>query len=80
MELPALLVIFWSEASSEWVLTLQPAEVLEHYPNPVNVSLAPLAVSSRYRGRKPVAPRGPSRKPPYRHPDLLSIAAKEARP
>ena len=32
---------------------------LEHYPNPVNASLAPLAVSSKYRGRKRPAPRGP---------------------
>jgi hypothetical protein len=31
---------------------------LEHYPNPVTVSLAPMAVSSKYRARKP-APRGP---------------------
>jgi hypothetical protein len=31
---------------------------LEHYPNPVTVSLAPMAVSSKYRTRKP-APRGP---------------------
>lgn len=31
---------------------------LEHYPNPVTVSLAPMAVSSKYRVRKP-APRGP---------------------
>jgi hypothetical protein len=31
---------------------------LEHYPNPVSVSLAPLAVSSRYRA-KPAKPRGP---------------------
>jgi hypothetical protein len=32
---------------------------LEHYPNPVTASLAPLAVSSKYRGRKPATPRGP---------------------
>ncbi len=32
---------------------------LEHYPNPVTASLAPLAVSSKYRARKPAAPRGP---------------------
>ncbi|MBL0408193.1 translation initiation factor 2 [Microvirga aerilata] len=32
---------------------------LEHYPNPVTASLAPLAVSSRYRSRKPATQRGP---------------------
>ncbi|WP_246529545.1 hypothetical protein [Microvirga zambiensis] len=32
---------------------------LEHFPNPVNASLAPLAVSSKYRNRKPAARRGP---------------------
>jgi hypothetical protein len=32
---------------------------LEHYPSPVTASLAPLAVSSKYRGRKPAAARGP---------------------
>ena len=31
---------------------------LEQYPNPVTVSLAPMAVSSKYRARK-TAPRGP---------------------
>ena len=31
---------------------------LEHYPNPVTVSLAPMAVSSKNRVRKP-GPRGP---------------------
>jgi hypothetical protein len=34
---------------------------LEHYPNPVTVSLAPLAVSSKYRSRRPAASRGPVR-------------------
>jgi hypothetical protein len=32
---------------------------LEHFPNPVNASLAPLAVSSKYRNRKPASRRGP---------------------
>jgi hypothetical protein len=32
---------------------------LEHYPNPVTASLAPLAVSTKHRGRKPAVPRGP---------------------
>ncbi|MGO4571063.1 hypothetical protein [Microvirga sp. 2TAF3] len=32
---------------------------LEHYPNPVTASLAPLAVSSKNRARKPAKPRGP---------------------
>ncbi|WP_244445248.1 translation initiation factor 2 [Microvirga sp. BSC39] len=32
---------------------------LEHYPNPVTVSLAPLAVSRKYRARKPAQVRGP---------------------
>ncbi len=32
---------------------------LEHFPNPVTVSLALVAVSSKYRARKPAAPRGP---------------------
>jgi hypothetical protein len=31
---------------------------LEHYPNPVTVSLAPMAVSSKYRNKRP-ARRGP---------------------
>jgi len=32
---------------------------LEHYPNPVTVSLVPLAVSLKYRARKPAPARGP---------------------
>lgn len=34
---------------------------LEHYPNPVTVSLAPLVVSRKSKVRKPAVPRGPVR-------------------
>jgi hypothetical protein len=37
---------------------------LEHFPNPITVSLAPLAVSLGYRGREPAVPRGPIKEAP----------------